>query len=84
MMAVILSGGIVLSMATVAALRWRDIAAGYYLFVLEKDPGYFMKASAAPEGSPRREAAERFIAREGSFQRVLQALKEKKAVGSSP
>ena len=73
---VILSGGILLSMTAVAALRWRDLAAGYYLLVLEKDPGYFLKASAAPEGSPSREAAERFIAREGSFQRVLQALKE--------
>jgi len=81
---VVLSGGAILCLAAAAALRWHDIAAGYHLYLLERDPGYFLEASAAAEGSPRREAAERFIAREGSFERVLQALEERKKGAQQP
>jgi hypothetical protein len=74
--AAILSGMALLTLGVACVVLWKDIAAEFYVFRMEKDPRYFLDAASAPEGSPARVAARRFLAREGSFVRVLEALRE--------
>lgn len=71
-----LCGLALLILVAVGVGRWKDLAAAYYFHRIENDPRYFLKAVSAPDGSPAREAAMRYLAREGSFVRFLDALRE--------
>ena len=74
--AAILSGMIVIAIAGIGAFYWKKFATEFYLYKIDRDPAYFLKAADQPEGSPAREAARRFVAKEGAFQRVLESLSE--------